>query len=126
MCGISAIVGRSDIAAKLFHSIKNLEYRGYDSCGMAVVGKDGIAVKKNIGTVEEVNTKEQLVGMNGFVGIAHTRWATHGGVSKENSHPHSACTPDFTVVHNGIVSNYKEIRKELEARGHKILFRNRY
>ncbi len=120
MCGISAIVGRSDIAAKLFHSIKNLEYRGYDSCGMAVVGKDGIAVKKNIGTVEEVNTKEQLVGMNGFVGIAHTRWATHGGVSKENSHPHSACTPDFTVVHNGIVSNYKEIRKELEARGHKF------
>ena len=113
MCGISAIVGRSDIAAKLFNSIKNLEYRGYDSCGMAVVGKDGIDVKKNIGTGEEVNTKEQLVGMNGFVGIAHTSWATHGGVSTENSQPHSCGAPDISVVQNGKVFNYKEVREEL-------------
>ncbi|MEK6589171.1 MAG: glutamine--fructose-6-phosphate transaminase (isomerizing), partial [Nitrospinota bacterium] len=87
MCGISGIVGFKNIAMPLLNSIRHLEYRGYDSCGVAIIGNNSIVVRKNIGSVDEVNEREKLSEPDGKIGIAHTRWATHGGVTKDNTHP---------------------------------------
>ncbi len=117
MCGISGIVSSENIAKDLFASIRNLEYRGYDSCGLAVLKDGQIQIRKNTGTVEEVNAKEQLTRLKGNVGIAHTRWATHGGVTKANSHPHFSGDEAFAIVHNGIFSNYQDLREALAKQG---------
>jgi glucosamine--fructose-6-phosphate aminotransferase (isomerizing) len=121
MCGISGIAGFKNIAVPLLDSIRHLEYRGYDSCGVAILGSHGIEVRKNIGSVDEVNEREKLSEPDGKIGIAHTRWATHGGVTKENTHPHLSCKGDFALVHNGIISNYLDLKKELIKEGHKFL-----
>ncbi|MBI4378373.1 MAG: glutamine--fructose-6-phosphate transaminase (isomerizing) [Nitrospinae bacterium] len=120
MCGISGIVGFKNIAMPLLNSIRHLEYRGYDSCGVAIMSNNSIVVRKNIGSVDEVNEREKLSEPDGKIGIAHTRWATHGGVTKENTHPHLSCEGDFALVHNGIISNYSEIKKELIHGGHRF------
>ena len=117
MCGISAVTSRSNIVDILYESIRNLEYRGYDSCGVGVLDKGEIHVRKNIGGVEEVNRAERLTEMRGNIGIAHTRWATHGKVTQLNAHPHTSSDNRFTLVHNGIISNYKELKEELEGKG---------
>ena len=117
MCGITAITGKQDIVQTLFESIRNLEYRGYDSCGLGVLTHGEIAVRKNIGGVDEVNEKEHLTSMEGNIGIAHTRWATHGGVDKKNAHPHGSQDNQFSLVHNGIINNYKELREDLKNQG---------
>ena len=117
MCGISGIVSTHNIAKDLLSSIRNLEYRGYDSCGMATFKNGKILIQKNIGTVDEVNKKERLNRMMGTVGIAHTRWATHGGVTQDNSHPHFSANEEFAIVHNGIFSNYQELKEELRSEG---------
>ena len=117
MCGISAVTGRQDIVQVLYESIRNLEYRGYDSCGLGVIDDKELAVRKNTGGVEEVNQKEHLTKMAGRTGIAHTRWATHGKVDQVNAHPHTSQDASFTLVHNGIVSNYMELREELRRQG---------
>ena len=113
MCGISGIVHSENIGRNLFNSIRNLEYRGYDSCGMAMLNEGKLDLRKNIGGIDEVNALENLDKMQGSIGIAHTRWATHGGVTKENSHPHLSYKQEFVIVHNGIISNYQELRKRL-------------
>ena len=117
MCGISGIVGGSSVANNLLNALKNLEYRGYDSCGMAIFNQSQIYLKKNIGTVNEVNAKEDFLSMQGNIGIAHTRWATHGKVSCVNSHPHFSSQQDFVIVHNGIFSNHQKIKNQLESKG---------
>ena len=113
MCGISGIVHSENIGRNLFNSIRNLEYRGYDSCGMAMLSNGEFDIRKNIGGIDEVNAIEQLDKMNGMIGIAHTRWATHGGVTQANAHPHLSYKREFVIVHNGIFSNYQELREQL-------------
>lgn len=121
MCGISGIAGLQNISSPLLTSIRNLEYRGYDSCGVAILYGGNILVRKNIGSVDEVNEKENLTKPKGHIGIAHTRWATHGRVTKANTHPHLSCDKKFACVHNGIISNYRELRNQLSKKGHKFI-----
>ena len=118
MCGIVGIVGKGEIAPQLVECIGRLEYRGYDSCGVAALNSGGIEVRKDVGPVEQVACRQELALAHGNVGIAHTRWATHGTVSQANAHPHLSCDKTFAVVHNGIVSNYQVLRKQLQNRGH--------
>ena len=120
MCGIVGIVGTSEIAPLLVQGLARLEYRGYDSCGVATLNSHGIEVRKDIGPVEEVACRQGLALAHGGLGIAHTRWATHGGVTQANAHPHLSCDGRFAVVHNGIISNYHALRTELQRRGHRF------
>ena len=117
MCGISGIVDLEPIGIRLFTSIRNLEYRGYDSCGIATLHEGQINARKNTGGVDEVNSTEQLDQLPGTIGIAHTRWATHGGVTQENAHPHLSMRNEFAIAHNGIISNYQRLREQLVQQG---------
>lgn len=118
MCGISAIASHESVAQKLLMTLQNLEYRGYDSCGMALFDGDTISLRKNVGSVDEVNALEKFETMKGNIGVAHTRWATHGGVTPENSHPHYSNDEKFVIVHNGIISNYQSLQSELIKEGY--------
>jgi len=124
MCGIFGYVGkRSDAAEVVLDGLKKLEYRGYDSWGVAVrVSKlqtpnSKLVVEKHIGKIG--NAKVDLPKSN--IGIGHTRWATHGGVTQENAHPHLDCSGKIALVHNGIVENFQQLKKELVSRGHKFV-----
>jgi len=118
MCGISAIASHKPVAELLLKSLRNLEYRGYDSCGMALLDQGRLSLRKNIGSVDVVNASERFEEMKGHLGIAHTRWATHGGVTAANSHPHFSNDQQFVIVHNGIFSNYQAIQRELKDKGY--------
>ncbi len=108
----------SHAAPILVDSLRKMEYRGYDSVGIATVTGGNILVRKGVGKVIEVNKSLELGEMQGQIGIGHTRWATHGGVTDSNAHPHSACTNEIAVVHNGIIDNYNELKQELSILGH--------
>ena len=121
MCGIVGYIGDKKATPILINGLLSLEYRGYDSAGIAVLDKDKIVVKKDKGRVNNLYELDGINDLNGTVGIAHTRWATHGKPSKENAHPHMDNSGTFAVVHNGIIENYTEIRSFLENKGYKFL-----
>jgi glucosamine--fructose-6-phosphate aminotransferase (isomerizing) len=122
MCGIFGFIIKYGKAAPLIHSsIKRLEYRGYDSVGIATISDGKIFMKKDSGKIDEVHRIVNLDDMPGSIGIGHTRWATHGAPLKINSHPHTDCTGEIAVVHNGIIENFMELRSELENLGHKFV-----
>ena len=121
MCGIVGCVLKSkDVAPILLDSISKLEYRGYDSIGLATACEGKITVKKDAGKIEEVDAKLNLADLPGNYGIAHVRWATHGDPSKENSHPHLNSDGTIAVVHNGIIENYLAIKDQLETEGYEF------
>src|SRR5665647_2725787 len=119
MCGIFGCILKEGNAAPIIHSsLKHLEYRGYDSVGIATISDGKIFIKKDVGKIDEVNEIVNLDDMPGSIGIGHTRWATHGAPLKVNSHPHADCTGQIVVVHNGIIENFMELKDELEDLGH--------
>ncbi|HHQ45317.1 MAG TPA: glutamine--fructose-6-phosphate transaminase (isomerizing) [Candidatus Altiarchaeales archaeon] len=120
MCGITGYVGGRNATEVLFEMLKRLEYRGYDSAGIAYVTENGIRVPKDRGAVSAVEKSLDLKGVSSNIGVGHTRWATHGAPSQINSHPHPDCTGDFVVAHNGIIENYIQLKSELEELGHKF------
>ncbi|MCS7117173.1 MAG: glutamine--fructose-6-phosphate transaminase (isomerizing) [Thaumarchaeota archaeon] len=119
MCGIIGFTGNGDALTILLKGLKRLEYRGYDSAGVALLDGERLWVTKRAGSVDElVKRIGELNPPSTGVGIGHTRWATHGGVSDRNAHPHLSCRGEVAIVHNGIIENYEELRSELESRGH--------
>ncbi|MFB6215853.1 MAG: isomerizing glutamine--fructose-6-phosphate transaminase, partial [Candidatus Aenigmatarchaeota archaeon] len=114
MCGITAYYGNEDAAPFIYDSLKRLDYRGYDSAGIATCSNPELKIKRDVGKIDEIHEKHDLKDMDGTFGIGHTRWATHGGVSKKNAHPHRCCEGRFAIVHNGIIENWKELKEELE------------
>ncbi|ASS73966.1 glutamine--fructose-6-phosphate transaminase (isomerizing) [Tumebacillus algifaecis] len=122
MCGIVGYIGSKQAQDVLLHGLSKLEYRGYDSAGIAIFENGGVSLKKSVGRL--ANLAELVDGpdrITGSQGIGHTRWATHGRPSDENAHPHQDGTGNFTIVHNGIIENYMQLREELTAKGHTFL-----
>ena len=120
MCSIIGYYGKNLAAPILVKGLQKMEYRGYDSVGVATKSDTEILVKKGVGRVVEVNAKIQLDNLPGMVGIGHTRWATHGEVSDKNAHPHPSNSGKIAIVHNGIVENYEEIKETLSTKGFKF------
>lgn len=119
MCGIFGCILKDGIAAPVIHSsLKRLEYRGYDSVGIATIENGKIFIKKDQGKIDEVHKILNLDDMPGSLGIGHTRWATHGAPLKINSHPHADCKGEIVAVHNGIIENFSELKLELQNLGH--------
>jgi len=126
MCGIIGYIGNSKAAPILIEALKRLEYRGYDSAGISTINKNNILIEKDIGKLEEIKEKRRkeksinFEKIEGNVGISHCRWATHGGVTKENAHPHTDCKNTISIVHNGIIENFSELKEQLIKKGHKF------
>jgi glucosamine--fructose-6-phosphate aminotransferase (isomerizing) len=120
MCGIVGCVAEEPVSGILLAGLRRVEYRGYDSAGMATVSNGKIRVRKGAGRVSEIEDRKNLSGLQGTSGMAHTRWATHGGVSDRNAHPHTACNETVAVIHNGIIENYLQLKKALASKGHRF------
>ncbi len=121
MCGIVGYVGHHQAYPLLLEGLKKLEYRGYDSAGVALYCRtNGLVITKSKGEIARLEEKIGTDIPTGQVGIGHTRWATHGAPSDENAHPHYACTEEFALVHNGIIENYMSLRRWLEGQGHRF------
>ena len=120
MCGIAAYVGKKEASPILLDAIKKLEYRGYDSCGVVTVSGNDLECKKGIGKINDVNERLNFSELKGSVGIAHTRWATHGEPSDANAHPHLNFNKDIAIVHNGIIENADVLREVLIKKGYKF------
>src|SRR5258708_6591302 len=116
MCGIVGYIGPRDATPVILGGLKRLEYRGYDSAGIAVVQNGAISIRREVGKLENLEKRIADNPLQGRLGIGHTRWATHGQPSERNAHPHISMDGQFVVVHNGIVENYLELREQLKAR----------
>ena len=120
MCGIIGYCGQKPAVPVVLEALKCLEYRGYDSAGVASLYDGKLLIRKDAGKVDEVIQRHALAGLPGNVAIGHTRWATHGGVTQLNAHPHSDCTGRVAIVHNGIIENNEQLRQELTRMGHRF------
>lgn len=118
MCGIVGYYGKGNATEIAFKCLKNLEYRGYDSFGTCLYTENGLFFFKKVGKISQFHGESLLPSCN--IAIMHSRWATHGGISERNAHPHTGCRDDIAVVHNGIIENYEEIKKNLISLGHKF------
>jgi glucosamine--fructose-6-phosphate aminotransferase (isomerizing) len=122
MCGIVGYIGAQGAVPIILEGLKRLEYRGYDSAGLAVYGEDGqLAVRRAKGKLRNLEEAIRISPVEGSFGIGHTRWATHGRPTEENAHPHRDCKGDIVVVHNGIVENYLTLKHQLESEGHRFI-----
>src|ERR1700743_3662534 len=119
MCGIIGILGRGPVAEQLVDSLKRLEYRGYDSAGVATLEGDVLERRRAEGKLRNLEARLKASPLSGHTGIGHTRWATHGKPTENNAHPHA--TENVAVVHNGIIENFRELRQMLEKQGAKFL-----
>src|ERR1700726_323179 len=117
MCGIVGILGRGPVADQIVDSLKRLEYRGYDSAGVATLEGDHLTRRRAEGKLRNLESRLKAEPLAGHAGIGHTRWATHGKPNENNAHPHA--TEALAVVHNGIIENFRELREELEGKGAK-------
>ncbi len=117
MCSIIGYIGSDKAAPVLVQGLKRMEYRGYDSVGIATFSDNQILIKKGVGKVDQVNSTSKLDTLSGNIGIGHTRWATHGGVTSANAHPHSSSSSKIAIVHNGIIDNFTELKKDLQQKG---------
>jgi glucosamine--fructose-6-phosphate aminotransferase (isomerizing) len=122
MCGIVGYIGSKKVVPVIIEGLRKLEYRGYDSAGIAVVGTDGkLQLRRAPGKLHNLEEAMAASPIDGTYGIGHTRWATHGRPTEENAHPHRDCTGQYVVVHNGIIENYFELKEKLHQEGHKFL-----
>src|ERR1700694_3520873 len=121
MCGIVGYIGPKKVVPVIIEGLRKLEYRGYDSAGIAVVTQDGkLEIRRASGKLRNLEEVIRLKPLDGTYGIGHTRWATHGRPTEENAHPHRDCTGRIVVVHHGIVENYLSLKKKLISEGHKF------
>ncbi|MCW1296677.1 MAG: glutamine--fructose-6-phosphate transaminase (isomerizing) [Candidatus Parvarchaeota archaeon] len=120
MCGIIGYFGNRNAAPIILEGLRRLEYRGYDSAGMAIITNNGVKIKKDVGKVDEIHARLNFLEHEGNIAIGHTRWATHGGVTRENAHPHISNNGKIVIVHNGIIENFQEQRKFLTSQGFKF------
>src|SRR5262252_3173213 len=118
MCGIIGYIGSKEVVPVLIEGLRRLEYRGYDSAGVAVVRDGTVDLRRSAGKLSNLEQVISIDPIAGDYGVGHTRWATHGRPTEENAHPHRDCTGKIVVVHNGIIENYLDLKRELEREGH--------
>ncbi len=121
MCGIVGYIGNKDVVPVLIEGLRKLEYRGYDSAGVAVVRHGTVDLRRSAGKLSNLESVIDKDPISGDYGVGHTRWATHGRPTEENAHPHRDCTGKIVVVHNGIIENYLDLKHELQRQGHKFV-----
>src|SRR5437016_1142100 len=121
MCGIIGYIGPKEVVPILIDGLRRLEYRGYDSAGVAVVRNGCVDLRRSAGKLSNLETVIGSAPLTGDYGVGHTRWATHGRPTEENAHPHRDCTGKIVVVHNGIIENYLDLKHELQRQGHKFV-----
>ena len=121
MCGIIGYIGPKAVVPVLIDGLRRLEYRGYDSAGIAVLRNGVIEVRRSAGKLSRLEDALRADPVEGVFGLGHTRWATHGRPTEENAHPHRDCTGRLVVVHNGIIENYLDLKQELQRAGHRFV-----
>ena len=126
MCGIIGYIGPKQVLPILIDGLRRLEYRGYDSAGVAVVRDGAIELRRSAGKLSKLEEVIAAHPLEGDYGIGHTRWATHGRPTEENAHPHRDCTGRIVVVHNGIIENYLDLKRQLQKEGHTLRHRDRH